>query len=324
MMRSMIGSSPGYAATSSTAESTPSCPVCGGRRAAKWKARNLSRRLEPEDLLITDARYGMTLELWKCSQCTFIFASGDEITELEELYARLDDPEYDAGAPGRELQMEWLLARARAARPGATTLLDVGAASGMLVRAASAAGLVAEGVEPSVSLVERGRAHGSTLHAGVLPHPALSGRTFDIVTLVDIIEHVRDPIALLKQASAHVAPGGILFVVTPDVGSVAARILGPRWWHLRLAHVGYFDDGSFRAACTRAGLAIKKSERAKWFFKTGYLAERVERYLPVGGLNRLARSLPGLSRAYDLVVPLNLFDSTVFVLAADGAREHAA
>lgn len=300
------------------------CPICSTISTSRWKPRNLDRRLEPEDLLITDARYGVTLELWKCPRCSFIFASGEEVKELEELYARLDDPEYDAGAPGRELQMEWLLQKAMAARAGARTLLDVGAASGMLVRAAARAGLYAEGVEPSRGLVARGRANGANLHQGVLPHPALDGRTFDIVTLVDIIEHVRDPVALLEQARAHVASSGVLFVVTPDVASVAARLLGPRWWHLRLAHVGYFDDRSFRAACSAAGLQVLATERAKWFFKAGYLAERVERYLPVGGLNRVARRVPGLRQAYELVMPLNLFDSTIFVVGAAGdGRGHA-
>jgi rubredoxin len=77
--------------------SSTTCPVCGdAREPSLWKKRNLDRRLTPEDLLITDSRYGVTLELWKCAGCGFIFAKGAEIDELESLYARLDDPEYDA------------------------------------------------------------------------------------------------------------------------------------------------------------------------------------------------------------------------------------
>lgn len=314
-MHSANTSSPPTAERSSTG-----CPVCGEQRSSLWKRRNLDRRLSPEDLLITDSRYGVTLELWKCGRCGFIYAAGAEIDELESLYARLDDPEYDAGAPGRDLQMEWLLKKAKQARPGAKTLLDVGAASGMLVRAAAREGLAAEGVEPSKSLVERGRAQGATLHAGVLPHPALEERKFDIVMLADVIEHVRDPVELLRLARAHVAESGVMIVVTPDVSSVAARLLGPRWWHLRLAHVGYFDDRSFHEACAEAGLEVVDTERAKWFFKVGYLAERTERYLPTRSLNRLGRALPGVRRAYEQVIPLNLFDSTLFVLRPSGAQ----
>jgi SAM-dependent methyltransferase len=215
--------------------------------------------------------------------------------------------------------MEWLLRKAKAARPGAKTLLDVGAASGMLVRAAEREGLTAEGVEPSESLVQRGIAQGAKLHAGVLPHPALGDRKFDIVMLADVIEHVRDPVELLRLARAHVAESGVMLVVTPDVSSVAARLLGPRWWHLRLAHVGYFDDRSFEAACAAAGMQIVDTARAKWFFKAGYLAERTERYLPTRPINRLGRALPGVRRAYEQVIPLNLFDSTLFVLRPTGA-----
>ena len=64
------------------------------------------------------------------------------------------------------------------------------------------------------------------------------------MTLVDVIEHVADPLALLRGARDYVAPGGLVLLVTPDVDSVAARLFGKRWWHLRLAHVGYFNRRS--------------------------------------------------------------------------------
>jgi SAM-dependent methyltransferase len=149
----------------------------------------------------------------------------------------------------------------------------------------------------------------------VLPHPALEGKQFDIVSVIDVIEHVSDPLALLREASAYLAPGGVLAVVTPDVGSVAARLLGQRWWHFRLAHVCYFNKRSAAEVFERAGLRVRSERRAGWFFDVGYLAERMERYLPVGGLNRLVRGTPGLRAVYKLVIPLNLRDSFLILLS---------
>ncbi|MCB9703440.1 MAG: class I SAM-dependent methyltransferase [Myxococcales bacterium] len=301
-----------------SAEAGPVCWICGAGGATLWRERALDRPLRAEDLRITDAGYGRTLRLWRCGECGFIFADGDDLARLEALYGELDDPEYDAGGEARARQMRWLIDLARRARPQARTLLDVGAASGLLVDAAAAAGLDAEGIEPSRSLAAGAQGRGLRVHHGVLPHPALAGRRFDLVALVDVIEHVADPVGLLREAAAHLAPGGALLVVTPDIGSRAARLMGGRWWHLRLAHVGYFNASTLDAALRAAGLRREAGRRARWFFPVGYLAERLERYLPIAGLNRLARRLPLVAGAYRRVIPLDLGDSFVWIAAPAG------
>jgi 2-polyprenyl-3-methyl-5-hydroxy-6-metoxy-1,4-benzoquinol methylase len=297
------------------------CPVCGGREADAWKQRNLERDLVPDDLLITDARYGVTLSLLKCRGCGFIFAEDSEMEHLTALYEELSDPAYEEGEEFRGLQMRWILELAKRAKPDAKSLLDVGAAAGLLLREARDFGFEAEGVEPSASLVATARASGVVVHQGVLPHDALADRRFDIVSAIDVIEHVADPVELIRVAASYLAPGGVLAVVTPDIGSLAARMLGPRWWHLRLAHVCYFDRNSLDRAVAACGLRVIARRRAKWFFEAGYLADRMGQYLPVAGLNRVLRKLPGIRALYDLVIPLNLGDSFFLLLERDDAAQ---
>lgn len=294
------------------------CWVCGSDDSEPYKERSVQRALVPGDLAITDSNYGATLGLRSCRRCSFIFAEGSDLGELLGLYERLSDPGYEGSQSSRELQMSWLIERARRARPGARTVLDVGAAAGLLVKLARDQGLDARGVEPSHDLVAAARRlHGVELIQGTLPHEQLLGARFDIVFLADVIEHVPDPVALLREARALVAPGGVLLVVTPDAGSLARRLLGQRWWHFRLAHVGYFDEHSLGDACARAGLRVTARFRAKWFFRVSYLAERVLRYLPLGAVERLLRTTALGRRVGDVVVPLNLFDSWAFVCVRD-------
>jgi 2-polyprenyl-3-methyl-5-hydroxy-6-metoxy-1,4-benzoquinol methylase len=270
---------------------------------------------------ISDHRYGTTLSLARCRRCGFVFADDNELSRMPSLYEGLEDPEYEGTQDTRLLQMRWLLESALRHHPRARTALDVGAGTGLLVGEARARGLDAVGVEPSRSLVEVGRSHGNEILEGVLPHPELEGRRFDLVFLVDVIEHVADPVALLEQCAMRMAPSGMLVTVTPDVGSVAARLLGRRWWHYRLAHIGYFDSRSLDAATRAAGLSIQSRARAKWFFPVHYLAERAGHYLPLGWLNRAARQPGPLARLYRQVVPLDLRDS--FVLHLTHAKEAA-
>jgi 2-polyprenyl-3-methyl-5-hydroxy-6-metoxy-1,4-benzoquinol methylase len=202
------------------------------------------------------------------------------------------------------------------ARPKARTLLDIGAGSGLLTAEAGRMGLTAVGVEPSKSLVAAAWQNNHVeLLQGTFPHPGLEGRQFDMVYLADVIEHVDDPVGLLADCAKALTPNGVLIVVTPDVSSLAAKLLGQKWWHFRLAHVGYFNARSMSHAASRAGLTIHSKHRARWFFPIRYLAERTARYLPVGWLNRTAERIAPLRRIYDVVIPVNLRDSFVFVMS---------
>jgi 2-polyprenyl-3-methyl-5-hydroxy-6-metoxy-1,4-benzoquinol methylase len=304
---------PAVAPNPDPASSQP-CWVCGADEVELYKERSVTRALVPSDLAITDSNYGATLALRRCRRCSFIFAEGSDLSELLGLYEKLSDPGYEGSQDSRVLQMRWLIERALRARPGAKTLLDIGAAAGLLVKLAREQGLDAQGVEPSHDLVAAAaRLYGVELIQGTVPHERLRGARFDVVFLADVIEHVPDPVALLRDARELVAPGGVLLVVTPDVASLARRLLGKRWWHFRLAHVGYFDARSFGEACARAGLLVASRFRAKWFFRVSYLAQRVLRYLPLGAAERLLRTTVVGRRVGDAVVPLNLFDSWVFV-----------
>jgi SAM-dependent methyltransferase len=285
------------------------CPICGQTGARRWKESDLRSALQPVDLAITDRRYGTTLALLEC-RCGFRYADPAELPDLNALYGALDDPAYEEGADARGAQQRALLAHVLRTQPAPRSLLDVGAASGLLVAEARARGLEAVGVEPSAPLASAARARGLDVRTGVLPLAELDGRRFDIVTLVDVIEHVADPLSLLWTAREHVAEDGVLLVVTPDIASLAARVLGKRWWHLRLAHIGYFDRATLTDALGRAGLYAVRWWRPGWVFEVGYLAERVATYVPP--LQRLVTRAAD-APALHWTIPLNPRDSLAVI-----------
>ncbi|MCA9101087.1 MAG: class I SAM-dependent methyltransferase [Planctomycetales bacterium] len=300
------------------AKSANQCWVCNSEHVRHWKPASLDRPLTPEDLRITDSRYGLTAELWKCESCGFIFADDAAVSDLVELYSQLTDDDYVDSSPARALQMRWLMDKATSMRPQAASMLDIGAGTGLLVAEGAARGLRAVGVEPSASLVACGREqYAVELLQGTYPHEQLAGQKFDIVFLVDVIEHVSNPVELLQSCANALNLGGLFVVVTPDAGSMAARMLKDRWWHYRLAHVGYFDRDSMTAAARTAGLKPEVFKRARWFFPLGYVADRLGEYLPLKTLNRLARATPGVRRLYEMTVPVNPHDSWVVFMSLD-------
>jgi 2-polyprenyl-3-methyl-5-hydroxy-6-metoxy-1,4-benzoquinol methylase len=294
------------------------CWVCGSPRTMPWKPRTLVRELTPDDFRITDSNYGITLALRHCRDCDFIFAEDEEARSLTRLYEQLTDPEYEKSQDTRALQMRWLISAALDLRPEARSLLDIGAGSGLLVAEARRQGLDAIGVEPCRAFVEMARSRNAVeVLPGIFPHPQLAKRHFDLIFLVDVIEHVSNPLQLLRHCAQALNAWGVAVVVTPDIGSITARVVGKRWWHFRLAHVGYFSRRSLAAVTGAAGLIVLKRFRGLWFFRVYYLAERLAQYLPLSGLNRLAPRFRPLAWLYQRVLPVNLHDSTVLILGKD-------
>ena len=299
-------------------ELAKTCWVCGSRSARLYlQGRRPSGPLDATRFRITDHDYGTSATLWQCGACGFVYADPLPADDLLAMYEQLDDPEYVDGRPYRLAQMQTLMAQILHVTGRVASLLDVGAGTGMLVEAAQLQGLRAAGVEPSRQLSEEARSRGLDVHTGVLPHTRVA-EPVDVVTCVDVIEHVQDPVGLLHQLAAQVAPGGWVVVTTPDPDSVARRLLLRRWWHFRLAHVCFLPTTALDVAARRTGLQVVRRERQTWWFSIGYLAERVGALLggarAAGVVASIQRSLPGSG----LLVPLNLYDSWVVFLRPDG------
>lgn len=275
------------------------CWVCGSPSMVFFKSSDVDGQLTSQSFAITDSDYGHTGELYKCLECGFLQCT--DIKNALSFYESLEDSGYETGRAERALQARKLLELVAPEKP-AGRLVDIGAGSGILVEQAISRGYLAEGVEPSRWLQEQATLKGLPVHLGVFPHVAIEAG-IDVVTLIDVIEHVSNPVGILRQMHDFMADNGVGLVVTPDVGSIAARLLGKRWWHFRFAHIGYFDKKTLLRALKRAGLEPIRIGRPRWYFPGDYLLERVNRYLP-SFLN-----LPVSPFWSKVVIPLNLRDS---------------
>jgi SAM-dependent methyltransferase len=274
------------------------CWLCGEVKLTCVKTADVPSTVDAAAFRVTDANYGQCAAIYQCAACGFRQCS--DFSDVLSFYQAMDDPGYEASRAPRALQAERLLQSVRRYRPGGR-LLDIGAGSGILVEVATRLGYRAEGIEPSEWMVRSAAAHGLKIQAGILPHEEITG-PYDVVTLVDVIEHVSDPVELLVQAGTVLASDGIGLVITPDVTSVAARVMGKHWWHYRMAHICYFERQTLLAALRHADLEPIAIFRPSWYFTADYLIQRLGAYLPI--VRKM--QLPILER---MVVPLNLFDS---------------
>ena len=133
--------------------------------------------------------------------------------------------------------------------------LDVGCGAGALLLACHKHGWDATGTEISARPVEALRARGLDARLGNVDSLDLPAATFDVVSMVEVIEHVPEPRRLLEAVGVLLRPGGTLYVTTPNSRGLSARLLGLRWSVVSPPeHLQLFSRQGLRMAVEGAGM----------------------------------------------------------------------
>lgn len=147
------------------------------------------------------------------------------------------------------------------------SVLDVGCSTGYLGEALARRGCAVTGLEMDAEAAEAARHRldeviEADLEAVTLAE-LLPGRQFDVVVFADVLEHLRDPAAVLRSAIPLLAPGGSVVVSVPNVGhgSIRLALLQGRWQYtetglLDRTHIRFFTRDSFSDLFDEAGLSM--------------------------------------------------------------------
>jgi SAM-dependent methyltransferase len=91
--------------------------------------------------------------------------------------------------------------------------------------------------------------------------------------MVHVLDHLLDPVGLLRSIAVKLAPGGVLAIVTHDESSLMARVLGPRWLPYCLQHPEVYRPSTLREVVGAAGLEVVAQERTSNEFPLTYLVK---------------------------------------------------
>ncbi|HEX5238506.1 MAG TPA: bifunctional 2-polyprenyl-6-hydroxyphenol methylase/3-demethylubiquinol 3-O-methyltransferase UbiG [Sphingomicrobium sp.] len=99
------------------------------------------------------------------------------------------------------------------------TALDVGCGAGLLTEPLARLGARVTGLDPSPEVIavarDHARAMGLEIHYRIGEVQKLEGQ-FDLVTAMEVVEHVADPPAFIAALAKRLAPGGLLIMSTPN------------------------------------------------------------------------------------------------------------
>ena len=206
------------------------------------------------------------LEVNRCKSCAFVYLANwrDSLARSEELYdyySRIREEDLPRRhSPENRAQHEKLLAELASYARG-KRLLDVGCGDGQLLQTASEARWESFGIDLSGAAIRLCRSRGLDAAEIDFLSGSFDGRRFDVIIMSELIEHVPSPAQFLRRAAGLLAPAGVLYVTTPNFGSLARRALKERWSVIHPEHIGYFERSTLRRmACDEAGLREIKIE----------------------------------------------------------------
>lgn len=255
------------------------CNLCGSPDSrVRWSAMDGWPGDEAGRFHATTDKFGAYGTVRECLRCGLLYTSPRLKPEsLTRQYAESKDEDYFLETEARSMNAYLALAVIRRHASGGR-LLDIGCATGFFLNAARLSFEVS-GVEPSRWAREfaREKLGLERLHPTLEEARFPEGR-FDVVALIDVIEHVPDPAGLLGEAARVTKPGGLLYVVTPDAESLSARVLGGKWWGLRPAHIYYFSRKTLARALEKAGYEVVSASSYGRIFSWKYWLSRLSNY----------------------------------------------
>lgn len=149
------------------------------------------------------------------------------------------------------------------------TILDVGCGWGQAMLYFASKGAQCFGFDPAPEAVDYVRSRGlECVRAGMERMDVFGGRRFDVVTLMNVLEHLADPISVMQEIRSKVlAPGGLLVIEVPNefnAFQVAGQKLHnlPQWWVAPPAHLNYFSATSLTKTLNGTGYAVRHAESA--------------------------------------------------------------
>jgi SAM-dependent methyltransferase len=231
------------------AESSHRCAVCGSPATVVD--------------IVHSSFSGRDFRLAHCPICRYSFVV-DPRTDFDVLYdaqyyeGRGADPtvdyERELADPRTVRTYEWqaiveIVRHLRGPLDGARWL-DFGCGLGGLVRYGREHGIEISGFDEGYA-ADRMRQEG----VPVLAPEELddSAGCFDVVTAIEVLEHVIEPIVTLRRLAALLRPGGLLFLTTGNAEPFRDRLA--KWSYVQPdVHVGFFEPGTLATALRGVGL----------------------------------------------------------------------
>jgi 2-polyprenyl-3-methyl-5-hydroxy-6-metoxy-1,4-benzoquinol methylase len=151
-------------------------------------------------------------------------------------------------------------------------ILDVGCGDGLFFRELMKLGDV-DGIELAGEIVSADNPYRQRIHIGAFDHTFQPEKRYSLILMLDVLEHLPDPVAALRKALSLLRPGGSLLITVP-----AFRALWTSHDTLN-DHFTRYTKSSFRQVAAQAGMALSESRYLFYWLFWAKLAVRAKEFV---------------------------------------------
>ncbi len=201
----------------------------------------------------------------RCTQCGLVYQSPRSNNDhINDYYP----PEYPPFSSQKHLT-SWLLKKAinygLEKRCNIVThykkngrLLDFGCATGDFLHVmAQKSGWDLYGIDINSYAVDIAKTKHLRVFAGTLDEAKFPDKYFDVITLWEVLEHLRDPIGILKKINDILKPDGLVIIRVPNLQSIDEKMFGKYWaGYDAPRHLYVFSPQTIRKILNLAGFEI--------------------------------------------------------------------
>jgi hypothetical protein len=274
-----------------------SCPTCGDRTATPAPA--VSSVPPGESLSLDDLKpywhkarkERIFLSYHRCPECGLLYCPRYfSPAQLDSLYAGMAPNTFSVSVDTLRKTQRGYFDVLKTFSPLQGDFLEVGPDIGLLVECCVKEGAFKHfwlfepntGVQDTLRSVVRGQ--DSQIFPFMLKTELIPDQQLSVVVMVHVLDHLLDPLTILKSLKQKIAPSGILVFVTHDESSLLARVTGKKWGAYSLEHPQLFNPRSITNLLKEAGYRIMTIEKTYNSFPLSYL---VNQLMNVLGLYRI-------------------------------------
>lgn len=208
---------------------------------------------------------GRPFEIRFCTRC--FLGKTDPIISEKELTAFYSGPDYRTDDlkrfiwPFESFADKFAKAKAdkvEAANSGKGTLLDIGCGKAEFISEMKSRGWKATGIDIDPRAEAFGKAKGQDVRRCSLEDTSYPDNYFDVITLWNVLEHLRRPDWTMKECARILKPGGLLVVSVPNTESVQSRSMLRSWFQLDPPiHLFHYSQTNLRRFIGDIGFDVK-------------------------------------------------------------------
>ncbi|MFC4262699.1 class I SAM-dependent methyltransferase [Ferruginibacter yonginensis] len=253
------------------------CPVCGSNE-RKLQHKNILHTCFVLEKAKIDVKNEEAMsDIVKCLHCHHSYLSRIIKEEyINKYYSEANSEYYDAVKQNpydrRPLDTKRFGDLILEKCPSAKNVLEIGSGLGHLLNDLSLKGLDCYGVEPSPLASEFSRkTFNLNVVTSMLNEKTFENKKFDIILIMDVVEHVANINELMKLVKHYLAKNGRLVVLTGNNNSLYAKLCGKKWlYYFSWEHISFFNKSSTKFLFNKHALQLEhfiKTQHSGTFYE---------------------------------------------------------